>query len=146
MERKIDTITKEALRQAGCLCISRLSEGLTLYSHRFLEGSEEELWQQLQQRLLANGAECTYFDFYYGALTPEEQKRAHAVLTAEQISYLEALSLSAEQIYFRYSEKLFEIAFQLSVKSMLFSTFYFAGEPETVWSNYERKFIVFKQD
>lgn len=145
MKRKIDTVTKEELKQAGCLYIPCLSEGLNHYSHQFLEGTKEELWQQLQQRLAANGAECTYFDFYYGTLTPEEKKMAHAVLTAEQISYLEAISLSADQIYFQYSEKLFEIAFCLSAADMLFSTFYFAKEAETVWGNYERKFIVFKQ-
>lgn len=112
------------------------------------EGDEEALETYVCHLLEENGRENTYFDFYFGTLSQEEQRRAEMVLSSEQVRFLHESDLpdSREDVYFPFEESLFAIALRFSVTQMLFSTFYFPMLRKTVWSSYEGKFIVFSYD
>ena len=115
---------------------------------RQAEGDEEALETYICRLLEENGRENTYFDFYFGTLSQEEQSRAETVLSSEQVRFLHEYGLpdSREDVYFHFEESLFAIALRLSVTQMLFSTFYFPMHCKTVWSSYEGKFIVFSYE
>lgn len=136
-------MTVEELIDKGCICMQNIDEGFRDYDWVFLEGSKDDLYQYLQDKIIENGMENSYLDFYYGSLKQDERDRIQTVLKPEEIEYLEKLCLKEDQIYFTMTQELFEVAFRLSESEALFSSFYFAKEPCTVWSNYGHKFVVF---
>lgn len=137
--------TRDELVNKGCICIENIEEGLREYDWEYLEGSRDDLHQYLWHKILENGMENSYLDFYYGSLKQEEKNRIQAVLKPEEKEYLEKLCLKEDQIYFSMTEELFELAFGLSESEALFSSFYFRNDPCTVWSNYGHKFVVFRR-
>ena len=137
--------TRDELINKGCTCIENIEEGLREYDWEYLEGSRDDLHQYLWHKILENGMENSYLDFYYGSLKQEEKNRIQAVLKPEEKEYLEKLCLEEDQIYFSMTEELFELAFGLSESEALFSSFYFRNDPCTVWSNYGHKFVVFRR-
>lgn len=138
-------LTRDELINKGCICIENIEEGLREYDWEYLEGSRDDLHQYLWHKILENGMENSYLDFYYGSLKQEEKNRIQAVLKPEEKEYLEKLCLKEDQIYFSMTEELFELAFGLSESEALFSSFYFRNDPCTVWSNYGHKFVVFRR-
>lgn len=138
-------MNKKDLQAAGCLVPDTLTEAAGRYKERELSGTKAEITETLVDMVMRNGEENTYFDFYYGTLSEEEKRRILACLTKEEAEFLEQLQPTAdrEEVYFAYEEPLFHIALKLSVDSCLFSTFYFAKTKETVWSNYDCRFLIF---
>ena len=139
---------KEDLLRAGCMVPDTLQEAMRSGRQEMAEGDEEALETYVCRLLEENGRENTYFDFYFGTLSQEEQSRAETVLSSEQVRFLHEYGLpdSREDVYFPFEESLFAIALRLSVTQMLFSTFYFPMHCKTVWSSYEGKFIVFSYE
>ncbi len=139
---------KEELLRAGCMVPDTLQEAMRTGRQEMAEGDEEALETYICRLLEENGRENTYFDFYFGTLSQEEQSRAETVLSSEQVRFLHEYGLpdSREDVYFPFEESLFAIALRLSVTQMLFSTFYFPMHCKTVWSSYEGKFIVFSYE
>ena len=139
---------KEDLLRAGCMVPDTLQEAMRSGRQEMAEGDKEALETYVCRLLEENGRENTYFDFYFGTLSREEQSRAETVLSSEQVRFLHEYGLpdNREDVYFSFEESLFAIALRLSVTQMLFSTFYFPMLRKTVWSSYEGKFIVFSYD
>lgn len=139
---------KEDLIRAGCMVPDTLQEAMRSGRQEMEEGGEEALETYIYRLLEENGKENTYFDFYFGTLSEEEQGKAETVLSSEQVRFLHEYDLpdGREDVYFLFEENLFAIALRLSVTQMLFSTFYFPVLHKTVWSSYDGKFIVFSQE
>lgn len=140
----MEKLTLEQLKEKGAIYFEQIETGFVRYQNRIMEGSEKELRKYLQGKIKENGWEASFVDFYYGRLSAAEKEKVREYLTEEQKEYLDGQELGAEDIYFKLSEELFEIAFLLSIKEALFSTFYFTGDVCTVWSNYGRRFVVFE--
>lgn len=158
-------MTKRELIERGCLVPDTLAEARNEYSCEVVSGTEKELKDWLNGMVEENGIENTYLDFYYWALTPEEQQRVRQLLTEPERSFVENFVMEEEkceesnkgsnkersgegdkkQVYFRYEPELFDLAFRLSVREYLFSSFYFSKTRITVWGNYERKFILIRK-
>lgn len=138
---------KEDLLEKGCLVPEQVVDACRNYQEEDITGTEEELSTFLYHMIEENGAENTFFDFYYGVLLDTEQQRVRDALSLEEQNILKNREFSAnrEEVYFPYDEELFPIALKLSLSSQLFSTFYFARTKETVWTNYEHKFLVFRK-
>lgn len=139
---------KEELIKEGCMVPDTLQEAMRLGRQEMVEGDGETLREYIYRLLEENGRDNTYFDFYYGTLSREEQKKAETALSQEETAYLYGLTLPVkrEDVYFRYEESLFSIAVTLSVSEMLFSTFYFPVLRKTVWSNYQGSFLLFSYE
>lgn len=140
-------MTKEQLLKKGCLVPEQVVDACRTYQEETITGTDHELRNFLYNRVAENGAEHTFFDFYYGVLREEEKQRVRAVLTSEEQEILDNREFSSdrENVYFPYDEELFPIALKLSLNGDLFSTFYFAGTKETVWTNYEHQFLIFRR-
>lgn len=138
---------KEELEERGCLVPVNVIDACQMYEEEDVTGTEEELEKFLRKLVMENGVENSYFDFYYGTLMEEEKQRIRENLTVKECAVLEerGFSKSREEVYFAYDEELFGIAIKLSLNSYLFSTFYFARTGETVWTNYENRFLVFRR-
>ncbi len=131
------------LKDRQCLYIDNINDGFEDYNFYYKEGSEKDLKEFLLNKIAENTMENTYVDFYYSKLNAEEKKKVNSILTVEEINYLESITWENNDLFFKMNSTLFEITFKLSITDMLFSTFYFSKIPCTVWSNYNRKFVVF---
>lgn len=140
-------LEKEQLQAAGCLVPVSLEEAMQKYSYEFFGDQGESLEEILKRQLERNTEEQIYLDFYYGTLSEEERQKACAVLSEEQITYLNGHDWpeSRGQVYFSFDRELFSIAARFSATGMLFSTFYFAGTKETVWSNHNGTGFIFSE-
>lgn len=133
----------QELKDRQCLYIDNINDGFEDYNFYYKEGSEKDLKEFLLNKIAENTMENTYVDFYYSKLNAEEKKKVNSILTVEEINYLESITWENNDLFFKMDSTLFEITFKLSITDMLFSTFYFSKIPCTVWSNYNRKFVVF---
>ncbi|WP_024621858.1 hypothetical protein [Metaclostridioides mangenotii] len=141
---KLVSISLEELKEKNCLYIERIDKGFNNLKHHFIEGNDNELKEYLLQKIDENGIENTYVDFYYSRLNFEERNRVYSDLSQDNKDFINKYMLEEDGIYFQMTPELFEITFKLSITEMLFSTFYFSKFPCTVWSNYNKKFIVFE--
>lgn len=132
----------KTMLQKGALWFERIEEGLDNYPYYFLEGTEEELLQDLKDLVIKNGYENSFVDFYYGRLSLEEKELVQKALTKDEIDYIYTLDFK-DNIYFPLDDKLLTLTVKLSTRELLFSTFYFCKNPCTVWGNYNKKFPVF---
>ena len=78
---------KEDLLRAGCMVPDTLQEAMRSGRQEMAEGDEEALETYVCRLLEENGRENTYFDFYFGTLSREEQSRAETVLSLEQVRF-----------------------------------------------------------
>jgi len=132
----------KSMIQKGAIWFERIEEGLDNYPYYYLEGTEEELLQEIKDLLIKNGNDNSFVDFYYGRLSLEEKEKVQSSLTKDEIDYIYTLDFK-DNIYFPLDDKLLAITVKLSAREILFSTFYFCKTPCTVWGNYNRKFPVF---
>ncbi len=132
----------KTMLEKGAIWFERIEEGLDNYSYYYLEGTEEELLQEIKDLVIKNDYENSFVDFYYGRLNIEEKEIVQKALTKDEIDYIYTLNLE-DNIYFPLDEKLLTITVKLSAREILFSTFYFCKTPCTVWGNYNKKFPVF---
>jgi hypothetical protein len=144
-EKEISIISKQELISSGCIYFDRIEDGFSNYKYQIEEGTKEALKAGLLKIVENNQYGNSYVDFYYGKLNEEERGKVHSVLKPEQIQFLKNLELGREDIYFKLTPELFEITFTLSVREMLFSTYYFSKKLCTVWSNYNHQMIYFYQ-
>lgn len=134
------------LTQKGCLNIQGVMEGLLDYPHSLLFGTKEQLGEYLRLCLQLNGPEYSFVDFYYGKLNKVEQQKANSVLRQDQIAYIQSMNIRENEIYFQANEDLLEIANELSVSEMLFTTFFFGKISCTIWGNYGNRYPIFFRD
>ncbi|MBP1890559.1 hypothetical protein J2Z53_002164 [Clostridium moniliforme] len=85
-------------------------------------------------------------DYYGNVLTNEEFSRMLKEVTEEEKRILNNIknNFNSEDIYFQIEDKsILNIFIKLSLKGILFSTFYFIDDEITIWSNYDYKFVMF---
>lgn len=138
-------ISLEQLKQAGAIYFNKIEEGFEQYPYHILEAEEEQLKNGLKEKIKQNGEGHCFVDFYYGRLDKKEKERVDAVLTKAQRAYIDRMQIGSDDLYFELTDELFEITFHLSVNECLFSTYYFTGNPSTVWSNYNKQLVVFER-
>lgn len=142
---KIKTNLKE-LGKKNIIYIKNIQDGFDKYPNIMLEGTEEQVNNAIRKLINLNGFENSYADFYYGRLDKEAENKVKAALNEEEIMAIESLELSAEDIFLRLNPKLLEILLKLTVKEVLFSSFYFVKYPCVVWGNYGKRYPVFFKD
>ena len=85
-------------------------------------------------------------DYYGNLLNDEEFSRMLKGVTEKEKNILKDIknNFNNKDIYFEIEEKnILNVFIKLSLRGILFSTFYFADDEATIWSNYDYKFVVF---
>ncbi len=132
----------EEIKQLGGLVITDIKEGFQNYKYELLSGNPDDLYNIIIQKILHNGWENSYVDFYYGSLKKEEQEKVQEVVPREWLHYLRQYE-NCNELYYPLSKELFEITWFLTIHEYLFSTFYFCKEPCTIWGNYNKTLVKF---
>lgn len=128
--------------KTNALRIENVEEGFEQYDYVILEGSEEQYRNFLYKVIELNGSNHSYADFYYSKLTMEQKENFKENLTASDLNYLNS-NLFIEDIYFSLTERLMTFLLDITIKEILFSSFYFTKYPCTLWGNYGLKFPIF---
>lgn len=85
-------------------------------------------------------------DYYGNEISNEEFKNMISNLNEDEAKFLNRIreDKNNSSVYFKIEniEEL-NLLLKLSLRSILFSTFYFSKEKVTIWSNYDYKFVMF---
>ena len=139
------------LKEKGALYVENIQQGFEDYDYEIRTLGKDEARKIFSEMRLKNGAENSFLDFYYFAVRPEERERIDAVLSREEIQFLQEYRKTRltgdakEEIIFPMEDMLLEIAVKLNEKSALFSTMYFTKDKSTWWGNYEQKYVKFRE-
>ena len=144
-------MTIKELVDKGAIYIANIEDGFQNYKNGILTMTKEEARSFFQNLIQVYGVDYCYVDFYYFALSKEEQKRLDCIITDEDIIYLKKLRPwhdEKEQIIFPLYPQLLEIIIKFNDTSALFSTLYFIEHGEkkrlTYWGNYNHQYVCFE--
>lgn len=88
-------------------------------------------------------------DYYGNTLNDDEFNRMIDTLSKDEKDMLIQIREKSnnDDIYFEIDDTNFlEVLIKLSVRGILFSTFYIINDKVTIWSNYDYKFVMFCKD
>ena len=137
-------ITLENLINKGAIYFNSITEGFDKYDNYTLEGSEEEIFNEIYKLREENGIENSFVDFYYGVLKEEEKNRIKKIIDDEYLSILAKYEDLKEVVYLELDNEILKLTAKLNAKEALFSTYYFTKDPCTIWGNYQLRYPVFK--
>lgn len=137
-------MTAEELKQQGGLYFEKIQEGLNTCHWEQMYLSPRMARSFLGELREKNGPEHSFADCYYPYLEEESKEKVRQALTEEEAAYLDALPAAAENLIFPLDDMLLAIGTKLNDRELLFFTFYFTGDPVTVWGNYKQEYICFR--
>lgn len=92
-----------------------------------------------------NEGKSSYVDFYYYMLDENGKNKFKNLLNKNDKVFFEKSMINLEKntIYYRLTEDFIPFLVNISVQEILFSTFYFTKIPCTIWSSFNKTFIIF---
>lgn len=141
-ENIISCIREEDLADKPAILINNVEEGFENYEYLVLQGEKEAYEQFLAQVMVLNGIADAYADFYYARLDEVQKECFHKALSEENRTFL-LEGTWTDGIYYSLNSRLLQFLLEITVKELLFSTFYFTRYACTVWGNYGLRFPVF---
>lgn len=135
--------TKEDILLQGGIYIETILQGFETCDSYFLEGTSQQIKNEIKRLQELNGIEFSFVDFYYGALANEEKERVKEGLTLSSLLLLKRYEKLEQAVYLSLDENILDLTAELNAKEMLFSTYYFCKYPCTIWGNYGLKYPVF---
>lgn len=136
-------ISLEDLINKGGIYFKSITEGFDKYDNYTLEGSEEEIFNEIYRFREENGVENSFVDFYYGILKEEEKERIKKILDKDNLSILSKYEELKEVVYLELNDEILKLTAKLNAREALFSTYYFTKNPCTIWGNYGLTYPVF---
>lgn len=134
---------QEIIRRQG-IYLENINIGFSDYENLILSGNAGNLKEFMHKALSLNENEA-YADFYYSRLTEKEKKDFEDALTVSEKLYFQEFK-DRHEIYYPLNHELLEFLLGITIREVLFSTFYFCKVPATVWGNYDLKFPMFFKD
>lgn len=142
-----DALGKETLIEKGCLYAETAKEAYDRYCSFTVSAADEEMMRHFMKQIYEENRGQMYADFYYEALTEEEQRRFVSGLCEEEKHLLKRFCVNGEekhtQIYYQVNREELEFLFEITAREWLFSSFYGANKKVLVWGNYDLTFPVF---
>ncbi len=140
----MNNISKQTLIEKGAIYFDNIEQGFNNYDVSYVEGTSEDIYNQLLMLRDKNGIQYSYVDFYYGILEDEEKSRIKATLSDDLLDILLRYKEIEEVVYLPLDNDLLRLTEKLNTEESLFSTYYFLLEPCTVWGNYDLRYPSFK--
>lgn len=137
-------MTEKGICEAGGIYFANITEGLEDYDYEILQMKAGEAEVFLNSLLDENGENRAYADFYYGKLEAESQARVDEMLDEAVCGYLHDLKAKTEELFVPLTRELLSLFVQLNEQEVLFSSFYFLKYPCTIWGNYNKQYVVFR--
>jgi nitroreductase len=139
MEQNLEEIIKNQ-----SLLIANINDGFSDFKYLILSGKELEYKEFLHEIFTLNDGKA-YADFYYSTLSQYEKESFINALTEEEKVYFKK-ACKTDGIYFQLDHDLLDFLLSITIREVLFSTFYFCRIPAVVWGNYNMKFPMFFKD
>ncbi len=95
---------------------------------------------------LYKGEEDLIVDYYGNKISNEEFNSMISNLNEDEAKFLNRIreDKNNSSVYFKIEKvEELDLLLKLSLRSILFSTFYFIKDNLTIWSNYDYKFVIF---
>lgn len=89
----------------------------------------------LLHHLITSGVQC-FADFYYAALTGGQQEAFANALLPEEKNIFCRLIPDPDRLFYPLSEETLDFFYGITLRELLFSTFYISDVPAALWGNY----------
>lgn len=92
--------------------------------------------------------EDVFFDFYFSLINQEEREKLLSYKNTYR-DFINKFELDKNKIYFDVKDlydNILDFILEISYNEYLFSTFYFKYPNMTLWTNYNKQFILFFKD
>lgn len=137
-------MTEKEICEAGGIFFENIAEGFERCDYEILELAGREAEAFLVSLLVDSGEDGAYADFYYGRLGGESRAVVDGVLDENERRYLRGLEGEGKGLFVPLTRELISLYVKLNEQEILFSSFYFLGVRCTVWGNYSKQYIVFR--
>lgn len=141
-------ISEKRFKEEVNIYFSNISEGFSKFKSKMLEEDYNlrgDFIGFILECFKLNGKENSYVDFYYYNLSMDDRKNLRNLLGEDEKEFLDhhIENLDKNTVYFKLTEEFAQFLINLSLKEILFSTFYFTKIPCTIWGNYNKKLPMF---
>ncbi|MFI3207998.1 MAG: hypothetical protein R3Y40_02565 [Eubacteriales bacterium] len=146
-------MTIQDLQQLNSIYLTNIQNGFDNYNHKILQLNYQDAYSYFKTLCENYGFENSYVDFYYYTFDSEIKNKINAILSDEELLYLQKNSPAlinntdepiCTQLIFPIDNMLLQIICKLNATAILFSTLYFTGDsPCTYWGNYNSEYIYF---
>ncbi|MDD3139200.1 MAG: hypothetical protein PHX08_09545 [Lachnospiraceae bacterium] len=140
----IKSMSKEELLAKNPIFLEQVKEGFDNYFYVILHGEKVGM-HKFFQLILADNVGESFVDFHYARLETEQQKWFVDRLNEAEKMCFQQLEIQKETIYYPLNEGNLEFFFEITVRELLFSTFYFTKQKATIWGNYNLEYPIFAQ-
>lgn len=148
----MNTLSKEKVNELIKIIPNNIIEGFNKYNNAIITHNEENKNNKEIENCFINFISDIYnrgqtivVDYYGNKLNDKEFENMTETLEIKEKELLYKLrKKNINSVYFIVENlEYLKLVMKLSVKSILFSTFYILGNDLTIWSNYDYKFVIF---
>ena len=148
----MNTLSKEKVNELIKIIPNNIIEGFNKYNNAIITHNEENKNNNEIENCfinfisdIYNSGQTIVVDYYGNKLNDKEFENMTETLEIEEKELLYKLrKKNINSVYFIVENlEYLKLIMKLSVKSILFSTFYILGNDLTIWSNYDYKFVIF---
>lgn len=141
----IKGIKFEDFNNYNFLYIRNVLEGIENFKHICFTVEYEEY--NLFIKTIIKNSENSFLDFYFANIEENEKQVFYNFDNYGNI--IKRFKFEKDNIYFNINNldnKIIDFITEISYKEILFSTFYFKNPNMTLWTNYNKQFILFFED
>lgn len=157
MENLLQPVEEKEFQKQVTIRFENINHGFNKYHNSILSSKvsinpEENFINFIYKAYELNGEGNSYFDFYLCKLDVEAKTSLLNLLNEEDKLVLQRCLKEIDEnglfknIYFRLNKDILSFITRLCTRESLFSTFYFAKLPCTIWGNYNMRFPIFFSD
>ncbi len=135
----------EEFSKYNFLYIENILDGIEKFKHICFTADYKNY--NLFIKIIANKSKKSFFDFYFSNLNENEKQAFYNLENYDNI--IKRFKFNKEDIFFDLKDiddEIFNFITKISYKEILFSTFYFDNPNITLWTNYNKQFILFFKD
>lgn len=147
MERNMIGISEDNFKRDVTIRFNNINQGFSRFKYKTLQdkNSNGDFIGFMTECFKLNGGENSYVDFYYYTLKEGDKDRFKSLLDKNDKIFFEncIINLEKNTVYYKLTENYIPFLVNISVQETLFSTFYFTKIPCTIWSNFNKAFIIF---
>lgn len=145
MENRLYPIDEKVFYDRVSIRFENIQDGFSKYESVSLSGKDENIIKFILELYKYNGFESSFVDFYYSRLNDESKRKVKSILDTNELQLIKGYEkyMNNNHIYFQLDKEFLSLIVKLSLKEMLFSTFYFAKSNFTIWGNYNNNFPCF---
>lgn len=141
-------INLNSFKQKNFIYFENIQDGFDKFNHICFT-SDFTSFKNFVYEVIKSTKGEKFFDFYFANLNETSKNKILEYSTKHNINLTKEFEFSKNHIYYNvddFNKEILDFILQISFDETLFSTFYFSKPYFTIWTNYDKKFVLFGTD